>query len=281
MPEQRKRFIHKEFTISQESYGNGWNMPYAHYHDDYEVYILESGSRTISIGDCEYVTASHDAALLPPNVPHRSKGDSGFTGICIHFSQQYLNNHLTLQAKQLLLKCFASPVIHLSDTAFSIIKKYADNFIESTPDNFVILIVLLHLFNQQQSMENPSPAFPVAANCTKAQQILSYVKENYTSIKNIAELSAVFSVSECYVFKIFQREYHRTPKQYINELRIHNACHRLKNSDSTITAIAADCGFDCYEYFIRVFKQHKKCTPSEYRRSVQNRDPFSMPQAES
>lgn len=269
MPEQRKRFIHKDFTMSQESTANGWNMPYAHYHDDYEIYILENGSRTITIRDCEYVTISHDAALFPPNVPHRSRGDSGFSGICIHFSEQYLNQHLTSQAKQLLLKCFAFPVIHLSDQAFTIIKNFAENFIESTPDNFVTLIDLLHLLNQQQDMKKASPTLPVTDNRTKAQQILSYVEENYATIKNIAALSAIFNVSECYIFKIFQKQYHQTPKQYINELRIRNACHHLKNSDSTIASIAANCGFDCYEYFIRVFKQQKKCTPSEYRRSAQ------------
>lgn len=46
-----------------------------------------------------------------------------------------------------------------------------------------------------------------------------------------------------------------TPKQYINKLRINNACHRLKYEKKSIKSIALDCGFDSYEHFINVFKK--------------------------
>lgn len=57
-----------------------------------------------------------------------------------------------------------------------------------------------------------------------------------------------------------------TPKQYINKLRINNACHRLKYEKKSIKSIALDCGFDSYEHFINVFKKAVGCTPSEYKK---------------
>lgn len=269
MSEQRRRFINTEFTMSQESYESGWNMPYAHYHNDYEIYILESGTRTVIISDKEYTTTSHDAALFCSNIPHKSKGTSAFSGICIHFSQNYLNDHLTPSAGKLLMKCFAHPVIHLSSDAFLSIKQYAEQFTVSLPGNFVILINILNLLNAQSVLTSSSPNHNSDVTTqTKAQQIFTYVEENYISINNIAELAKAFDVSESYIFKLYQKKYHQTPKQHINELRINNACHHLQNTDTTINRIAADCGFNCYEYFIRVFKNIKKCTPSEYRKSA-------------
>lgn len=271
MSEPRKRFINTEFTMSQESYENGWHMPYAHYHNDYEIYILESGTRTVTISDREYTTTSHDATLFPSNVPHKSKGSSAFSGICIHFSQNYLSEHLTPSARELLMRCFAHPVIHLSPDTFFIIKKYAEQFTVSLPENFVLLINILNLLNAQSALTRSSTDDQVdTTKHSKAQQILTYVEENYTSINNIAKLANTFEVSESYIFKLYRKNYHQTPKQHINELRINNACHRLQNTDATIIHIAADCGFDCYEYFIRVFKNIKKCTPSEYRKSARN-----------
>lgn len=266
MPKQMWRFIRKEFTMSKECYTEGWSMPYAHYHDDYEIYILEEGQRTIFIEDRAYETSSRDAAFFRPNVPHWSKGEGGFCGICIHFSARYLDQYLTPSAKEQLLKCFASPVVCLSEEAFAIIRRYADTFVEGTEDNFVILITLLHLFGQQRNLLAPCPLTPLPDARPKADQILSYVAENYADIHDIAALADCFQVSEGYIYRIFKKRVDRTPKQYINELRIQHACHCLKRSDETIRAIAAECGFDCYEYFVRVFKEQQKCTPSEYRK---------------
>ena len=46
----KRSFMTKDFAISKESHSEGWTMPYMHYHDSYEIYILESGSRIVTIG---------------------------------------------------------------------------------------------------------------------------------------------------------------------------------------------------------------------------------------
>lgn len=292
MPENIRRFINKEFTISAENYETGWNMPYHHYHNDYEVYVLESGERTITIDDEEYVTAARDAALFAPNHPHGSKGTSPFSGICIHFSQGFLDRHLTSTAKKVLLACFDTPVISLSPEIFALIRQYAGHFVLSAPGNFAILIHILYMLNTLKDSASHdsgahdggcahgtglrSPLVPASAGITRGQQILAFVADNYTAVESIAQLADSFGVSEGYIFKIFRQAYNKTPKEYINELRINHACYRLKNTDNTISDIAGECGYECYAYFTRLFKRMKGITPAEYRRSSLKKDsPFS------
>ena len=55
-----------------------------------------------------------------------------------------------------------------------------------------------------------------------------------------------------------------TPKQYINSLRLRHICHRIIHSDKSIKAIAQDSGFECYEYFVRVFKKEMGITLNHY-----------------
>ena len=90
---------------------------------------------------------------------------------------------------------------------------------------------------------------------SKASRIIQYVNDNYIFINNINDITERFGVSESYIFKIFKQEFNTTPKKYLYSLKLNNACHWLENRNATIKAIAFDSGFECYEYFIRLFKE--------------------------
>lgn len=266
-----KCFINKEFTMSQEQYETGWNMPYLHFHNDYEIYFLESGIRTVMIDENEYQTRAGDATLFLPNHLHGSRGETAFSGICIHFSKSYLNRYFTAAAQKMLLACFEMPRIALPSEKLKIIKNDAGSFVVSDPNNFMILGSILQLLSQwgqmQDARNDESSASTVyGLKNTKSEQILIYVKENYTSIHSVREISDLFEVNESYIFKIFKQNYNQTPKEYINELRLKNACYRLQDSTRTIASISEECGYLSQEYFTRLFKKKKGVTPSEYRK---------------
>lgn len=269
----KRIFMPENFTISQESLDQSWTMPYSHYHDSYEIYILENGSRTVTVGDKDYTVNAYDATLFNKNTPHKSKGISPFSGICIHILDRYLDFYFSVPAKKHLLECFRHTVISLNSSEFKTIKDIADNFTLNAPNNFIYLADILNILNLA-STAAPQEISPHSdkLSAAKSQLILQYVNDNYVFIKNIMEIANLFDVSESYIFKIFKRKYNMTPKQYINKLKLLNICHRLKYTDGTVKAIAFDGGFDCYEYFIRVFKKNIGCTPSEYRNAHLNKE---------
>ena len=149
----KERLINVSFTISQESHDNGWTMPFAHYHNDYEIYILRSGKRIVTIGENEYITETYDAALFSSTIPHKSRGEEAFSGICIHFSENYVNRYLSKLAKTLLISCFNKNIIHLSEAEFNEIAYYADNFKLENSSNFVVLINILNILNSSKSIK--------------------------------------------------------------------------------------------------------------------------------
>lgn len=263
----KKKFIQGSLEISQENIDYGWTMPYAHYHEDYEIYILKSGERTVMVNDLEYFAPAHSATLFSKNTVHRSFGDTPFSGICIHFSERYLKQYLTPLAISQLFRCFEEPIITLSDEVFFAIQKMANEFVPDAPENFLHLATLLQLLCTCAEKDNP--ILPIdhtlEKTASKAEAIITHVNENYIAIKDIAELSELFHVSQSYIFRVFKQRFQTTPKHYINRLRIQTVCHKLKYSTYTIRSIASDCGFESYEYFHRVFKKQMGCTPNEYR----------------
>ena len=261
----KRQFIADDFRISQESIDNGWTMPYSHCHAAYEIYILKSGERTVTIDDMEYTAGAKDATLFPSNSYHKSSGDTPFSGICIHFSERYIDLYFTAEAKKQLMKCFKHKVIRLNDANFETITTIVDNFTENATNNFLILASVLDILNHSSNSLGSKLKAKNEREMKKSQRIIGYVNENYAFIKRISDITELFGISENYVFQIFRKSYGMTPKQYINKLRINNACHRLRYEKKSIKSIAYDCGFDSYEHFINVFKKTVGYTPSKYK----------------
>lgn len=92
----RRTFLCEDFEISYEDTKKGWSMPYSHHHTNYEIYILLSGERLVTIGDITYRVKAGMASLFESNISHRSVGDTDYTGICIHFSKVYLEKYFYL-----------------------------------------------------------------------------------------------------------------------------------------------------------------------------------------
>jgi AraC-like DNA-binding protein len=56
-----------------------------------------------------------------------------------------------------------------------------------------------------------------------------------------------------------------TPFKYLLEYRVEAAANMLLNTNSSITDIALQNGFETSSYFSRTFKTFMQCSPTEYR----------------
>lgn len=264
----KRCYINDDFRISREEFKIGWDMPYAHYHNSYEIYVLKTGKRIVTFGDEEYSVQSCEATLFNSNVMHCSRGDGAFSGICIHFSKWYLEFFFTPTAVEGLMRCFEKKIIALGDDDFARICKIADTFVYGDDDNFSVLCEILTILNKSseiKSTDEHTPQQLTEKNRFAADEIVRYVNENYIYIRTITEISQRFGVTDGYVHKIFKERFKTTPKHYINRLRIQNICHYLQYAKRPVKQIALESGFECYSYFLRVFKAETGLTPTQYR----------------
>ncbi|HOC33408.1 MAG TPA: AraC family transcriptional regulator, partial [Ruminococcus flavefaciens] len=87
------------------------------------------------------------------------------------------------------------------------------------------------------------------------------------------EISEDMGISRPYFHRLYLSAFGVTCRQDIIESRLIYASELLRTTDMSISAVAETCGYDSDAYFMRQFKQHKGCTPSEYRRrTVSNGD---------
>jgi len=96
---------------------------------------------------------------------------------------------------------------------------------------------------------------------------LKYTNDHLCTITGISEIAGHLFVSEGYLFRLFSRELHQTPKKYILEKRLLLA-HKLIGQGERPTVVFAECGFGDYTTFYRNYTAFFGYAPSEKRKGL-------------
>ena len=80
-------------------------------------------------------------------------------------------------------------------------------------------------------------------------------------------LAAEMGISRAYFHRIYLSAFGVTCRQDVIESRLLYAADLLRTTDLSVSAVAERCGYESDSYFMRQFRQHKGCTPTEYRNS--------------
>ena len=96
---------------------------------------------------------------------------------------------------------------------------------------------------------------------------VDYMEKNCIREIISSELAMMCHLSETHFRRLFKECYGVSPVTYRNQLRIRLACRLLQNEQYSVTEIADQLGFESVYYFVRVFKQIMKMSPSQWRRA--------------
>ncbi len=98
------------------------------------------------------------------------------------------------------------------------------------------------------------------------QEIIRFVEEHYGERISLELLADRAHLSRSYVSVLFKRETGQRFSEYLQEVRLKNACHSLKYGNCSIQEVAEMTGFFDTAHFSRVFKEKMGVSPMEYRK---------------
>ena len=101
---------------------------------------------------------------------------------------------------------------------------------------------------------------------TRINKVCTYIQNHYSKSISLKQVSDLVFMTESNFCKFFKKATSTTFSDYLNDLRINEACHLLLYSEDTVSKIAHDCGFESLSYFNRVFLRKKQFTPSGFRK---------------
>ncbi len=92
-----------------------------------------------------------------------------------------------------------------------------------------------------------------------------YINSHFCENISVDEMAKSENFSTVHFINLFKREYGKTPKKYITDLRLKKAVYFIKNTAFNISEIANMCGYEDSLYFSRCFKKQYSMSPKEFR----------------
>jgi AraC-like DNA-binding protein len=102
----------------------------------------------------------------------------------------------------------------------------------------------------------------------RINKVCLYIQNNFYTKISLKEVADLIFLTESNFCKFFKKATGKTYSDYLNELRINEACRLLVQTEKSINQISFECGFESLSYFNRVFLSKKEMTPSKYRKSI-------------
>lgn len=103
-------------------------------------------------------------------------------------------------------------------------------------------------------------------------EAIHYMQAHFGEHITLDDIAEKVQLSPSFFHVVFKNICHKTPHQYLLELRLTAAKDLLIHSDLALTAIAETCGFDSQVYFNYIIKKELGVTPKKYRDSLRNKN---------
>lgn len=247
-----------------------------HWHDYFEMeFIYDGGGRHIA-DDTSYELSRGCAYLLTPLDIHTViPGKDG--GIClysINFNEYAISSelfHLIMRSDRLLKATFGGDELEYLLSELKILEaqcdiddRYRDIMVKSS-FNRILVMFLRRADTENVSSDKRSQLDPII------QTAVSYIKYNFREHVTVGGLAERLGLTPNYFGELFKLGMGVSFSDYIKRLRLEYAVNLLENSTLNINEVSTEAGFNSVAYFVKVFRENKNASPSQYRR-LRSRD---------
>lgn len=265
---------------SSSFYAYRFEMPFFefkwHYHPEFELTYIIKGKGHRLVGNSYDYFSDGDLVLLGSNLPHtwsgRSDHDIPSEAVVIQFSKEFIDPFLAFDEGVLIKKMLENCNRGLSfDANEEIIVKIIELTHLNGIDRILGLISILDGLSQKQSkFIAPNTFHTIVSKKSEMRinKVCLFIQNHFSEKISLKQIADLIYLTESNFCKFFKKATGKTYSDYLNEIRINEACRLLVQSEKTINQISYECGFETLSYFNRVFLNKKLMTPSIYRREI-------------
>ena len=257
-----------------------------HSHPELElVYVKESYGKRI-VGNSVEQFVSGDMVFLGSDIPHVWLNDEIYyqgdvtlkaKAIVVYFDKEIFGPAFyDLKETQKINSFFNQAVrgVVISGQTNQLIAKKLEKLVQKKDFEMIAgLFKILAILSESPDITFINNEFYVPTNEKSKKDRLSavfeYLEKKYNeeiSLIKIAEIANLTPTSFCRMFKLKTK---KSFVEYLNEIRVSNACKLIIETDMGIAEIAYKCGYKTASNFNQLFKKLTGTTPKEYRKKAE------------
>ncbi len=234
--------------------------------DHFLIHHVVSGKGYYKVGDKVYTLTTGDSFLVYPytEITYWADRDDPWKYYWVGFagSDAALIIHATAFTRQY-------PVITASPEDDLAIRKKLLHIYDARGNNLVNNVEMTGaLYSALSYYLSISPVVTDENDiqATYVKKATDYIAANYSYPISIEEIADYVGISRSHLFRVFREHLECSPKEYLTDYRIRQACTLLRNTGLSITAIALSTGFENNLYFSKAFRKETGMSPSMYRK---------------
>ena len=256
-----------------------------HQHPETQITLITHGTGTLILGDYIGEFAPGDVILVGANIPHVFRSDKYYyqdqhEGACRaislffdedSFGSSFFGLPEMLEIKQMLnnsgrgLKLVGNQLEEIQGLITDIDDK---NGVERMID---LLKILRTLSSKEQTVFLSSETLNASFKETEGQRlndIFQFTMQEYQRSIALEEVANIANMTVSAFCRYFKQRTRKTYINFLNEVRIGQACKMLVNEDHPIGEVCYRSGFNNLSHFNRQFKAITGFSPREYVRSI-------------
>lgn len=248
------------------------------------IYIVTEGEAMTVIDGQEIVLRPNHLYLTPPFTLHHDYCDSHFSLYYIHLFDQTSDNlsifkrldlpievtanELDIALAERLLKINPNTALDTIDPdIYDNSKNFNRHILNQKKKNIHNLIETEGILKQLISRFLINATLKEKQRDERLRQVLTYIHDHIDEEISISHLADIACTSNDHLIRIFKREMHKTPIQYINNKRMERAQLLLLTTEKSIREIAHTLSIENVSYFNLLFKKTTGKSPKDFRNS--------------
>lgn len=246
----------------QVSEGESMVFP-PHLHNDLELFLVQSGSYRITVGDICREVGENTLAVIFPNTIHAYQCEvPGSRYIIVICSPALLGDEISRLTRFRPLCPFLQGENFHHDIAYAMQGVCAQSHIEPNREIYraLVRLILARCFSRMELIALKEPyTMDLTGN------LVRYLSQNFQKPLSLDTVARDLGVSKYHLSHIFSSRLHTSFSEYVNFLRLNLAKELLLTTDQSILELGLTCGFSSQRTFNRVFQTYMGISPRKYR----------------
>lgn len=280
----RPHIIEKTASIKLVSRSASYKTP-AQRQPEFELILMKEGTVKRLIGDKMETFGAGEMIFIGSGLTQGWVSDHAYSqginvtgtakSIQLHFNKDIFSQGFYQLEEAIKINDFfsrASRGIKVKGKTQQVIAHRMHLLLETTGfDRIIGLMEVLHILSLSREVEyiaGEARGAKMPIRCDRLNEVYTYVADNYYKDITLQSIASVAHLTPPAFCRVFKQQTKKHFIEYLNEVRISNACKYLAQSSLNISEIGFECGYKTISNFNKIFKKITGFSPKEYRLKV-------------